>query len=195
MEEVIRTCLGIILWMIVTCRLATAQVLLEELQQLKIDPLDLNGTEPYTELTIDEIISRARGGNDMAQNLTLTDDGKVLAELDMRLTHEQFYNLYDRQGNYNDSLPRRKRSKTGWKLERSKRKAILRWPESVVPYRFVTGHFTGKDEYMIRTAMKDGRSTRVSVSGPQSGATGMSCAFRTALVAILNWVWWEVSSH
>ena len=31
----------------------------------------------------------------VAQNLMYTDDGTVLAELDMRLTHDQFYNLYE----------------------------------------------------------------------------------------------------
>lgn len=31
----------------------------------------------------------------VAQNLMLTDDGTVLAELDMRLTHDQFFNMYE----------------------------------------------------------------------------------------------------
>ena len=38
------------------------QVLLKELQAYNIDPLNLNGTEPYTTLTIDQIIMRAMGG-------------------------------------------------------------------------------------------------------------------------------------
>lgn len=50
------------MFQIVLIRLSAAQVLLEELQEFKIDPLNLNGTEPYTELTIDQIIMQASGG-------------------------------------------------------------------------------------------------------------------------------------
>lgn len=42
--------------------LSAAQVVMEELKAYNIDPLNLNGTEPYTELTIDQIILKASGG-------------------------------------------------------------------------------------------------------------------------------------
>ena len=35
---------------------------MKELNAYDIDPLTLNGTEPYTELTIDQLIMRAMGG-------------------------------------------------------------------------------------------------------------------------------------
>jgi len=53
-------------WLLFQCLvvagLSLAQIVLEELQQFNIDPLNLNGTEPYTDLTIDQIIARASGG-------------------------------------------------------------------------------------------------------------------------------------
>ena len=42
--------------------MTSGQILRKELEEYKIDPLNLNGTEPYTELTIDQIIMRAMGG-------------------------------------------------------------------------------------------------------------------------------------
>lgn len=138
------------------------QILMEELREFRIDPLDLNGTEPYTDLTIDQIIMRASGGPGMAQNLMLGANGTVLAELDMYLTADQFNELYDGPQSMEHFPGRGKRSATGRKLQkktRSKRKAIrdviLRWKDSVVPYKFVTGHFQDKEEYMIKVAMTE----------------------------------------
>ncbi|XP_045199753.2 zinc metalloproteinase nas-15-like isoform X2 [Mercenaria mercenaria] len=157
-----------ILKIIVSLRLSAAQVLMEELKAYKIDALTLNGTEPYTELTIDQIIMRASGGEGMAQNLMLGDDGTVLAELDMRLTQNQFFTLYEQPSNLAQAQapPRGKRrafrklvKEARKKSKRTKRKAIrdtvLRWTDGVIPYRFVSGHFQDKERYMIRSAMTE----------------------------------------
>lgn len=48
---------------LLSCRGCDGQVLMEELKMFNIDPLNLNGTEPYTELTIDQIIMQASGGS------------------------------------------------------------------------------------------------------------------------------------
>ncbi|WAR27393.1 NAS30-like protein [Mya arenaria] len=86
------------------CGLAAGQLMMEELQEFNIDPLNLNGTEP-------------------------------------------------------ENIPRQRRSKSGRKLERHRRKAIrdvvLRWDDGVIPYTFVNGHFSEKEKYMIRTAMTE----------------------------------------
>ncbi|XP_052783984.1 zinc metalloproteinase nas-15-like isoform X2 [Mya arenaria] len=154
-QESIRT----FIMVMYVCGLAAGQLMMEELQEFNIDPLNLNGTEPYTDLTIDQIIARASGGLGMAQNLMNSEDGTILAELDMRLTSEQFFNLYEQPSNYEENIPRQRRSKSGRKLERHRRKAIrdvvLRWDDGVIPYTFVNGHFSEKEKYMIRTAMTE----------------------------------------
>ena len=48
---------------LLVCRVTMGQVLREELRQFNIDPLNLNGTESYTDLTIDQIILQASGGS------------------------------------------------------------------------------------------------------------------------------------
>ncbi|XP_060580699.1 balbiani ring protein 3-like isoform X2 [Ruditapes philippinarum] len=160
--------LAFILKIVISLRLSAAQVLMEELRAYKIDDRDMNGTEQYTELSIDQVIMMASGGSGMAQNLVLGDDGTVLAELDMRLTQPQFVRLYEQPSAMANSLsiPRGKRraikkliKENKKKAKRTKRKAIrdtvLRWTDGIVPYRFVPGHFQDKERYMIRSAMTE----------------------------------------
>ena len=44
-------------WYMVHCQLQ-----MKELQEYKIDPLSLNGTEPFSTLTIDQVIMQTLGG-------------------------------------------------------------------------------------------------------------------------------------
>ncbi|KAL4220458.1 hypothetical protein ACF0H5_020859 [Mactra antiquata] len=141
-----------------------SQLLMEELNNFKIDPMTLNGTQAFTKLTIDQLIMQAMGGPGVAQNLVLSEDGFFLAELDMVLTKSQFFNLYEKPQNMMlEQVPPRNRRKAFRKMmkeaRRHKRKAIrsaiLRWDEAVVPYRFVSGHFQDKELYMINSAMTE----------------------------------------
>lgn len=161
--EIFKVVIVCVSYVVVLMRLSAAQVLMAELAEYKIDPLNLNGTEPYTDLTIDQIITRAMGGMGVAANSMVGPDGIILAELDMRLTQDQFFNLYEQPQKLLEMPPSRGKRQAirnmKRKARRQKRKAIrdviLRWPKGIIPYKFVTGHFDDKEKYMIRTAMTE----------------------------------------
>ncbi|KAL5005496.1 hypothetical protein ScPMuIL_018952 [Solemya velum] len=125
--------------------------LASELRRFSLTPGDLNGHEPYTNLTIDQIITQALGGIDVAANKMVARGGKILAELDMLLTEEQFVSLYKPPSNDMRLMP--------YFDKRFKRKAVrqpdLRWTNGVVPYRFARGHFSDKEIYFLKQAMTE----------------------------------------
>ncbi|XP_060070634.1 zinc metalloproteinase nas-14-like [Ylistrum balloti] len=98
--------------------------------------------KPFTDLTLDQIISKTMGDNEMIASLVQVPDGKRLAELDMMLTPEQFEAFYPDQ-----SAKRKKR--------KAVRNTIYRWPEGVMPYAFREGAFSNEDKYMIKVAMRE----------------------------------------
>ncbi|KAK3590316.1 hypothetical protein CHS0354_027619 [Potamilus streckersoni] len=73
-----------------------------------------------------------------------TINGGILMELDMLLSKQQYYSLYEQPNST---------------LIRNKRKAIRtlsgRWTNREIPYRFYRGHFDQRDQYMIRQAMTE----------------------------------------
>lgn len=121
----------------------------------KIDmmPDDLNSLEQYTDLSLDEIFTRALGGMNVSAQKMIGPDGMFLAELDMLLTEEQFRNMYQ-PPEYGDI-----RMMPYFEQKRKKRKAVrridLRWPNGVVPYYLTPGHFKAKERYLIRVAMRE----------------------------------------
>lgn len=127
--------------------------MMEELKKLDISPDNIEGVEQYTDLSIDEIITQALGGIDLAAQKMLTPGGNILAELDMNLTEEQYQMLY--------SAPEYGSLETMpfFEQKRKKRKAVrrtdLRWPDGVLPYTFADGHFTTKELYIMKTAMRE----------------------------------------
>ncbi|KAK3603705.1 hypothetical protein CHS0354_023311 [Potamilus streckersoni] len=124
-----------------------SQLTMGELRQFGIDPLDMNNLEPFTNLTIDQIITQAMGGIGVASNNFLASDGKILAELDMLLTEEQYHSLYETPSDHTPIRGRKKR--------KAVRDTVLRWTSNEIPYRFVPGDFTEKEQYIIRNAMTE----------------------------------------
>ncbi|KAH9514083.1 hypothetical protein Btru_030169 [Bulinus truncatus] len=133
-------------------------------------------TNPYernTNKTLDQVIADSMGGVDIASNMILDDNGKILAELDMYLSQNQFLDMYeppsakDMYGMGLMSPPvgavldDAYFSKIEDKKSRPKRKAVrttkwvLRWTDNVVPYTIVDTHFDTKEKYMIRRAMTE----------------------------------------
>ncbi|XP_005104709.2 zinc metalloproteinase nas-15 [Aplysia californica] len=132
--------------------------------------------ESATNLTMDEMITGALGGVDVASNMILSDGSQILAELDMYLTEEQFVSMYQppepedmkKMGMYpaplgsppqdDDSRYIYEHSEARHGL-RSKRKATantrLRWTKAEMPYLFAKGHFDSKEEYMMRRSMTE----------------------------------------
>uniref|UniRef100_A0A2C9JFA9 Metalloendopeptidase n=1 Tax=Biomphalaria glabrata TaxID=6526 RepID=A0A2C9JFA9_BIOGL len=126
--------------------------------------------EKPTNKTMDQVIAETMGGIDMASNMILDDDGKILAELDMYLSQEQFLAMYEPPSAkemykmglmsapvgavMDDTYFSKVNEKT-----RQKRKAVrrtkLRWTNNVIPYIFLATHFETKEEYMIRRAMTE----------------------------------------
>ncbi|CAG5130360.1 unnamed protein product, partial [Candidula unifasciata] len=118
--------------------------------------------EKFTNQTLDEIITGAMGGVDVASNMILADNGHILAELDMYLTKEQFLGMYQppkpedmikmgmmpapigappmNDGHVQDFTEDLKGNGV-----RQKRKATrnvrLRWTYAEIPYLFAKGHF------------------------------------------------------
>ncbi|CAL1543600.1 unnamed protein product [Lymnaea stagnalis] len=114
--------------------------------------------ETYTNLSMDEAITGMLGGVDVASNMIMADDGKILAELDMYLSEEQFLSMYQppkademyKMGmmpapvgvamdeNYFFDFAEDYSSRTKRKATRS---TTLRWTNSEIPYVFAKGHF------------------------------------------------------
>ncbi|XP_061180039.1 uncharacterized protein LOC133188574 [Saccostrea echinata] len=127
--------------------------MLEELKKLDISPENIEGVEQYTDLTIDEIITQALGGIDLAAQKMITPGGNILAELDMNLTEEQYQLFYSApEFGSLEMMPY-------FEQKRKKRKAVrrtdLRWTDGVMPYTFANGHFTTKELYIMKTAMRE----------------------------------------
>ncbi|CAH1783615.1 unnamed protein product [Owenia fusiformis] len=109
-----------------------------------------NPAEPYTDLSIDQIISgvlEKHKSGDGPQKL-LDPSFKYLSELDMVLTEEQYEKLY----------PGKEAPAPPGKL-RTKRKAvnddILYWDNATVTYELNYDDFSRQDQYVLRTAMND----------------------------------------
>ncbi|OWF49657.1 zinc metalloproteinase nas-14-like [Mizuhopecten yessoensis] len=98
--------------------------------------------KPATDLTIDQIILKTMGDNQMAANLVQIPGGKKLAELDMMLTPEQFAAFYP------DTTKKRKKRK-------AVRNTVFRWPNAVMKYAFRDGVFSNLDKYMIKVSMRE----------------------------------------
>ncbi|XP_064614970.1 balbiani ring protein 3-like [Liolophura sinensis] len=109
-------------------------------------PFGLRGQEPYTNMTIDQLILKSMGGINAAQGLML-QDGKILAELDMMLTDEQFYNLYEFPSSEMHAPNRKKR--------KAVRDVTLRWPDATVPYTVARGQYNEQEKYWIKRAMTE----------------------------------------
>ncbi|XP_022341790.2 uncharacterized protein LOC111135757 [Crassostrea virginica] len=127
--------------------------MMAELKKLDISPDNIEGVEQYTDLSIDEIITQALGGIDLAAQKMLTPGGNILAELDMNLTEEQYQLFYSPpEFGSLETMP-------FFEQKRKKRKAVrrtdLKWTNNVMPYTFADGHFTTKDQYIIKTAMRE----------------------------------------
>lgn len=105
----------------------------------RISPNGIGSFDNYTNKTVDEIITTALGGIGQAANKLVSADGKVLAELDMMLSTEQFNYLYAMPDSP-DNI-------------RKKRKAVrnerFRWPNARVPYEVAPYDFTTKDLYTM----------------------------------------------
>ncbi|GFR65964.1 metalloendopeptidase [Elysia marginata] len=76
----------------------------------------------------------------------LNDDGTVTAELDMRLSQEQFGLIY---GQYFSNAPEPSVAK-----RKATRPLRYRWTNNIVPYEFVNGHFSANEVYQIKAAMQ-----------------------------------------
>jgi hypothetical protein len=132
--------------------------------------------EKFSNQTMDEMITGAMGGVDVASNMILADNGHILAELDMYLSKEQFLSMYKPPGpeemikmgmmpaplgtqNYNDPDVNGLLKDYKDSGIRTKRKATrdvrLRWTNSEVPYLFAKGHFDAKEEYLMRRSMTE----------------------------------------
>ncbi|KAK7478304.1 hypothetical protein BaRGS_00030456, partial [Batillaria attramentaria] len=110
-----------------------------------------------TDKTIDQLITEALGGIDVASNKILAPGEKVLAELDMYLTQEQFLSLYEPpSSNLMIGPPLAVPENL---MVRQKRKAIRdvinRWTNAEVPYQFARGDFSDKEQYMIKQALTE----------------------------------------
>uniref|UniRef100_K1PN08 Metalloendopeptidase n=1 Tax=Magallana gigas TaxID=29159 RepID=K1PN08_MAGGI len=99
---------------------------------------------PPVGATIDQLIARSMGGIEGYINISnqlVTPDSKILAELDMYLTYDQYKILYSSE------------------RERTKRKAVrsgvLRWPSGEIPYEFKWGAYSNSEKYLIRVAMRE----------------------------------------
>ncbi|XP_055891008.1 zinc metalloproteinase nas-15-like isoform X3 [Biomphalaria glabrata] len=128
--------------------------------------------EPKTNKTIDQVISEMLGGMDIASNMILADDGKILAELDMYLSRDQFLHMYQppraeemfKMGmmpapdgvsldeNYFANLAK---DQTSRKKRKAAKSTTLRWTEGIIPYSFASGHFDEKEQYMMRRALTE----------------------------------------
>ncbi|GAB1597949.1 zinc metalloproteinase nas-14-like [Argonauta hians] len=115
-------------------------------QSYKISKDGIGIIGPYSNKSIDQLITQALGGIGQAANNFVSMNGTVLAELDMRLNYEQFNDLY--RVPESDSDPIRK-----------KRKAIrnekFRWTNGIIPYEFDTYDFSTKDIYFIKRALTE----------------------------------------
>ncbi|XP_033760005.1 zinc metalloproteinase nas-15-like [Pecten maximus] len=98
--------------------------------------------KPFTDMTIDQIISKTMGDNEMIANLVRIPDGKRLAELDMMLTPEQYDAFYP-----NNTKKRKKRKAVS--------NTVYRWPRGVMVYTIKDGVFSNEDKYMIKVAMRE----------------------------------------
>lgn len=129
---------------------------LAELRKAKITGItedDIGSPEPHIELSLDQIIVKAMGGIQAAAQSMVGPGGMILAELDMLLTEEQFSSLYE-PPEYGDL-----REMPFFEQRRKKRKAVrqldLRWTDGIVPYYFANGHFSDKERYLIKVAMRE----------------------------------------
>lgn len=93
-------------------------------------------------MTLDQIISKTMGDNEMIANLVQIPDGKKLAELDLMLTPEQYEAFYP------DHNKKRKKRK-------AVRNTVYRWPQGVMVYDIKNGVFSNEDIYMIKVAMRE----------------------------------------
>ncbi|XP_078311499.1 uncharacterized protein LOC111101524 isoform X2 [Crassostrea virginica] len=99
---------------------------------------------PPTGATIDQLIAGSMGGIEGYVNISnrlVTPDSKVLAELDMYLTSDQYRLLYPSQ---------RQRKK-----RKAVRSGVLRWPNGEIPYEFKYGAYSNADKYLVRVAMRE----------------------------------------
>ncbi|GFO45519.1 metalloendopeptidase [Plakobranchus ocellatus] len=99
------------------------------------DPGFVPEPEVYTNQTIDQaILSNYDGLQGYMSDHFFNDDGTITAELDIRMSMEMFQDMY---GQYFATAPepvRRKRKAT--------RPTRLRWTNGIVPYEFISSHFT-----------------------------------------------------
>ncbi|KAL3848274.1 hypothetical protein ACJMK2_019142 [Sinanodonta woodiana] len=134
---------GVLSFCIVQWHWCNGQRIPEDLKKYNIKPPNMFGRESPTKKTMDQLIMEAMGGLKGALNLK-TINGGILMELDMLLTKQQYYSLYEQPNST---------------LIRSKRKAVstplLRWTNGEIPYRFYPGHFDQRDQYMVRQAMTE----------------------------------------
>ncbi|KAK3095013.1 hypothetical protein FSP39_009149 [Pinctada imbricata] len=141
--------------------LCEAQIL-QELRRINMATEELEGLEDYTELTMDQILTQALGGIDVAAQKMLSPGGHILAELDMNITEDLYHMLYSAPV-YGalETMPyfENRRKRRSVRSDRKKRKAVrridLRWPKGVIPYTFATNHFTDKEIYTIKIAMRE----------------------------------------
>ncbi|KAL3884643.1 hypothetical protein ACJMK2_024768 [Sinanodonta woodiana] len=114
-----------------------------DLEKDNITPPNMLGQEPPTDKTMGQLIMDAMGGfKDILELKNM--HGGILMELDMVLSKEQYYSLYQQP---NRTQIRRKR--------KAIRNPNLRWPNGVIPYRFYPGHFDQRDQDMVRQAMRE----------------------------------------
>ncbi|KAH9503506.1 Blastula protease 10 [Bulinus truncatus] len=131
-----------------------------------------NPYENKTTKTIDQAITEMLGGINIASNMILADDTKILAELDMYLSRDQFSHMYQPPNaeemykmdmfpapdgvvlddSYFSSYAKDKSSRQKRKAARS---TTLRWTAATIPYSFANGHFDEKEQYMMRRSMTE----------------------------------------
>ncbi|XP_064615809.1 zinc metalloproteinase nas-32-like [Liolophura sinensis] len=103
----------------------------------------LRGQELYTNGTIDEIILKSMGGIWNAAGI-LFRGNKIQSELDMMLPRRRFFRLYGLSPRLQGA--RRKKRK-------SLRDATLRWPNAVVPYSIVDGHYDDREMFWLNHSL------------------------------------------
>ncbi|XP_029643131.1 zinc metalloproteinase nas-14 [Octopus sinensis] len=101
---------------------------------------------PYSNKSIDQLITGALGGIGKAANSIVGANGSILAELDMMLNIEQFNDLYEVPNT--ESEPIRKRRK-------AVRNDKFRWTNGIIPYELDPYDFSVKDFYFIKRALTE----------------------------------------
>ncbi|XP_076453866.1 uncharacterized protein LOC143289003 isoform X2 [Babylonia areolata] len=163
-------CVIVLLTLSVTSAAVLGQSGTRDTSQYAPSPGLFNRLEEPTDKTIDQLITEALGGIDVASNKILAPGSYVLAELDMYLSQDQFLRLYEPpsnniiqggDGNITRATSSSSSSTSSFPAPptRPRRKAvrdvILRWPGAQVPYQFARGDFTAKERYLIKQSMTE----------------------------------------